>query len=536
MALVLAALFAGGSSPFARDAAGQSLDTGNDKQQQDNLADSPFRLRGSETVASGEEDNTDDPFNNGPLTAQELAGDARIADGSENTTDAGTDGQPNVDGQTTSALPAPIGLTDQKQGRVLAEQAEPQVLDPINTEATPDSRANLREPPVEAGTKRASKVDDPFLPPGFRAGTWQVFTKLEQALGYSTNNTFSSGGKPGAFLQTDGSVELRSDWSRHQANIKATGTLKRAIGDEQGIIPSAGIDGSLRLDLIDGYAATLRGKYDYSTEALSSTSLVSGVASRPGVHAYGGSVELGRTGSDLEFSLRGSADRTTYEAATLTSGGTFSQNDRNNTLYMLTARTAYGPTPSIKPFVEGGIGWRVFDAPVDRNGQDRSSTLYDLRAGLQVDLHEKLTSEMAVGYAMEDFNDGALKTLGGVTVNGTLDWSPERDSHLRLTASTNFGGSTTLDDNGSVVYTLLGEAVRRVRDNFAVNAKGSYTQTNYDTSGGSDRDYTVGLGVEYWISRYLSLTADVEYEKFDSATAGSSWDATSVRMGVALQR
>ena len=134
------------------------------------------------------------------------------------------------------------------------------------------------------------------------------------------------------------------------------------------------------------------------------------------------------------------------------------------------------------------------------------------------------------------FAHGALKTLGGVTVNGTLDWSPERDSHLRLTASTSFGGSTTLDDNGSVVYTLLGEAVRRVRDNFAVNAKGSYTQTNYDTSGGSDRDYTVGLGVEYWISRYLSLTADVEYEKFDSATAGSSWDATSVRMGVALQR
>ncbi len=527
LAVLLAVLCTGGSLPFAAQAMAQTRRVDNGTSD----SSSPFLLRGSGDAAS--QDGSGDPFSNGPLSAEELSG---TSDGGALAGDDNADGQDNVDGQTTSGIPAPISLSDPNQGRVIPVAPETQVLDPGNPEATPDPRANLREPPVEAGLRRVDEEEDPFLPPGFRAGTWQVFTRLEQALGYSNNNTFSAGGRPGAFMQTDGSVEFRSDWSRHQANLKADGTLKRAFGDDQGYIPSAGVEGSLRLDLIDSYAATLRGNYDYSTEALSSTSLVSGVASRPGVHAYGGSVELARTGTDLELTLRGSADRTTYEAATLSSGGTFLQNDRNNTLYQITARAAYGPTPSLKPFIEGSLGWRVFDESLDRNGQDRSSTLYDLRAGLQVDLHEKLTGEMAVGYAYEDFNDGAIPALDGITLNGTLDWSPERDTHLRLTASTAFGGSTTVNDNGSVVYTLLSEAVRRVRDNFAVSATGSYTQTRYDASGGIDHAYMAGLGAEYWISRYLSLTADVEYETLDSATPGNSWDALSVRMGIAIQR
>ena len=186
-----------------------------------------------------------------------------------------------------------------------------------------------------------------LLPAPLEWAPW--FAAFIAGWGFSYFFGWRNGGKPGAFLQTDGSVTLRSDWSRHEAQIEATGTLVKAMGDGQPATPTAGVNGSLRLDLIDGFSATLRGNYDYSTEALSSTSLVSGVAERPAVHAFGGSAELARTGGYFDFSLRGSADRTAYEAAVLDSGGTFSQNDRNNTLYQLTARTAFGPTPSIKP-------------------------------------------------------------------------------------------------------------------------------------------------------------------------------------------
>jgi hypothetical protein len=190
----------------------------------------------------------------------------------------------------------------------------------------------------------------------------------------------------------------------------------------------------------------------------------------------------------------------------------------------------------LKPFLQGGIGKRVYDESVDRNGEDRSGTLVDLRAGLQVDLHEKLTGEMAVGYSWQDFNAGTIQTLDGITVNGTLNWSPERDTLVRLTAQTSFGGSTTAGDNGLLSYYFQTEAERRVRDNLAFNASASYQQSIYDTAGGSDRDYKVGVGAEYWVSRFVSLTANLDYERYDSMTPGNSWDATSVRIGVALQR
>ena len=540
--LVLAMLVAGGQAACVRYAAAQES-TAEDEQPVDLLAPL-IRLRPLNPGQSAQDSSLTDPFNDGPLeadgqaqteqaqTEQAQTGDSQ--DGTGNATGINvTDG--SSDTETEAEVAAARELESDTQGRTRAAEAETAVLDPINT-ATPDARANLREQQVEPGTKRPEEIVDPFLLPGFRAGTWQVFTRLEQAVGYSNNNSFAAGGKPGAFLQTDGSVTLRSDWSRHEAQIEATGTLVKAMGDGQPATPTAGVNGSLRLDLIDGFSATLRGNYDYSTEALSSTSLVSGVAERPAVHAFGGSAELARTGGYFDFSLRGSADRTAYEAAVLDSGGTFSQNDRNNTLYQLTARTAFGPTPSIKPFVQGGIGWREYDLGLDRNGEDRSSMLFDLRAGVQFDLHDKLKGEMAVGYAWEDFNAPTLKTLNGITLNGTLDWSPERDTNLRFTASTGFSGSTTAGDNGSLVYTLQAEAVRRVRDNLAVNASASYGHTYYDTTGGTDHAYKVGAGVEYWISRYVSLTADVDYEILDSATAGSSWDATSVRIGLAMQR
>ncbi|MEC9343009.1 MAG: outer membrane beta-barrel protein [Pseudomonadota bacterium] len=500
----------------------------------------PFRLRGTDGRVSVADPGRYDPFSDGPLSREELDGTANAGEGagSEDDITGAAGGAMAASPGATEEGQAPVDPVSEGQGRVLPVAPEPQVLDPVNAADMPSTRANVRVSPVEPGTRRPEQ-EDPFLPAGFRAGTWQVFTRLEQAIGYATNNTFAAGGRPGAFTQTDANVTMRSDWSRHEAQIEADGTLQRAFGGgstDTGYIPEAGINGRLRLDLVDGFTTTLRGNYDYSTEALSSTSLATGTAERPGVHAYGGSAELARTGGRLDLSLRGSADRVTYEDAVLADGSTASQRDRNNTLYQLTARAAYGPTPSVKPFVQGGLGWRVYDEEEDRNGENRSSVIMDIRAGFQLELREKLTGELAVGYAREAFASDTLDPLDAVTINGTLDWSPERDTQVTATASTSFGGPTTAGANGSVNYQLLAEAVRRVRDNLAVNATASYSQTVYDYFDGSDHSYMVGAGIEYWISRYLSLTADVEHEWFDSATRGSSWESTSVRMGVALQR
>ena len=489
-------------------AAAQSVNSGTDvsKVPQSGTIASRFRLRGSSDVKAQE---VEDPFNGEPVFEP-------------------ASGRNPVESDAAAVVP----LSDEPTGREQRAQRESQVVDPINT-ATPDSRANVREAPVEAGNLVVPE-EEPYLPEGFRAGTWTVFTRVEQALGHTTNTTLSAGGPAGLFRQTDATLRAQSDWSRHQAGIEAQASLRQS-GDEP-TIPDLSVNGNLRLDLVDGFAASATAGYRYTTEALTSNSLGSTVSQRPGVHSMNGSVQVERSGGRLDLALRGSLERTLYNDATLSGGGTLSQSDRNNTLYQLSARAAYGSTDAIKPFVQAGIGWRVHDEKTDRNGEERDSVIHDLRAGLQLDLGPKLKGEVSVGHVSENFADANIDTLSGLSLNAAIDWSPVRETRITLSAATTLGGSTTAGENGSVNQNVSLEARRRVRDNLELNGKASIDVARYGTAGGSDVAYGAAIGLEYWISRHLSVTADVEHQQFNSATAGNSWNATSFKMGVALQR
>ncbi|MFZ1813481.1 MAG: outer membrane beta-barrel protein [Rhizobiaceae bacterium] len=492
----------------------------NDNGQQSATANRSLLLRGSANTVTKQ---PDDPF------AGESVFFPASADGSgpggANGSSTGTDG---------TALTGTIGFSGETQGRSIRVAGEPAIGDAL-TNGSPDPRASVREPAVESGTRRVEDTD-PFLPQGFRAGTWTVFTRLEQAVGFATNSAFSPGGEAGAFSQTDANLRAVSNWSRHQASIEADGSFRRNLASGEEGIPQAGIKGDLRLDLVDGFAATVSGGYRYTTEALTSTSLTSTVSQRPGVHSLNGGLAVERSGGKLGLLLRGTVDRVTYDNASLSGGGTLDQSDRNNTLYQGTVRVSYESSPALQPFVQLGAGRRVYDDTVDRNGEKRSSTIVDVRGGLAIDLGEKTSGEVSLGYINENFDDANLNSLSGITLNANLDWSPERETRIRFLSATTLGGSTTAGDNGSLNQNFSLEAQRRVRDNLEFNAKASVDAVHFDTGGTTDITYTVGAGLEYWVSRFLSLTADVEHQQFESGTAGNSWNSTSVRFGVALQR
>ena len=66
-------------------------------------------------------------------------------------------------------------------------------------------------------------------------------------------------------------------------------------------------------------------------------------------------------------------------------------------------------------------------------------------------------------------------------------------------------------------------------------ADGSVETDAYE-DGTNDVTWSMGAGLEYALSRYLAITANVEQETFDAAAKGSSWNASTVTVGMALQR
>ncbi len=415
-----------------------------------------------------------------------------------------------------------------RQGR--AQAAGPVGIDP--DDPTSSTLANDAVDPVQTGTA-ATEEDDPFGATGLRLGTYDVQLSLEQSVGYSSNVSRNAGGEDGGFSQTDVDVSFTSDWSRHEWQTNFSGSFRRPFDNEEIDEPSFTADTRLRLDLIDGVTLTGSAFYTARTQEFTDTTLAPGAVDTPLEENFGGSLELERSDRKFVYALRGSIQNSQFEDADLGGGATVSQEDQGNTLYSIGLRTGYEVSPAVTPFVEGIYSVREFDLEVDRNGNRRDSDTYELRAGIEVDLGEKVQGELAVGYINETFEDPLLEDLSGFTVNGILNWSPERDSLVTLTFGTQTNNSITANDNGSLIYNARIDYERQVTSRFSFDA---YAGVEIETNEADNTTYEMGIGTQYWINRYMALTSDLEYERFSSDTPGSDFDEVSGRIGIRLQR
>ena len=420
------------------------------------------------------------------------------------------------------------GVSSSPEGRVTSNVGD----DDEDGDDDQNIRSNVAVEPLQTGTE-SNFEEDPFGPTGFRVGSFNANASLEQAIGYSSNLRGTVDGSAGAFSQTDVSTSMTSDWSRHEWRSSFTGSYRKPFDSDEIDRPNGYVDTALRLDLVDGYTLTTTGYYNFTTQSFTSDTLAPGAVDTPSIQSWGGNVELQRADRKLQLTLRGSVDRTIYGEADLGGGATLNQGDRNNNIYQLTARVGYETSPAITPFVEGSVGWRVYDIELDRNGNRRDSEIFDLRGGVELDISEKLLGEISVGYTSEAFEDPLLASLEGITVEAELEWSPERDTIVRFIAGTELNGSITANESGSLIYVARAELERQINSRLALNGF-----VDYEINDNDEQDTTIGVGVglEYWLNRYMALTADAEYESFSSNVAGDAFDETSARVGILLQR
>lgn len=426
--------------------------------------------------------------------------------------------------------PAPAVLPSSTQQRAQPALPVTQITNPSDPDGS--TLANLAADPVQTGTP-ATREADPFAPTGMRLGTFDLNISLEQAIGYSSNVSEQADGEGGAFSETSVTASITSNWSRHQWQTNINGSYRRPFDDEEIDQPQLAIDTALRLDLIDGYTVTTNGFYNISTQGFTSSTLAPGAVDNPIVENWGGGIELQRTDRKLQVTLRGDIDRDEFESSDLGGGIIQDESDQNNTQYRATARLGYEISPAITPFVEGIYAIRDFDLENDRNGNNRDSDIFELRGGVEIDLGEKLTGEIAVGYVNESFDDPLLDTLNAFTLNGQLNWSPERDTQIAVTLGTTTNNSITPDENGSIIYNGRIDATRQITDRFSVNA---FADAQIETNDDNNTTLQLGVGTEYWVNRFMAITSEVEYQSFQTDAPNSSFDATSGQIGVRLQR
>ncbi len=386
------------------------------------------------------------------------------------------------------------------------------------------------------GISRPAEEDDPYAPLGIRAGSFLLFPTLEQGIGWTSNASESPDGGDAAFSETALRLRAVSDWSRHSATLEADGSYRRSLSGEKISDPEGGVLGTLRLDLGSDFTAGAVAGYRLRPESASSPYTVEEATSSPLRHTIIGGAEIAKEAGKLGFALRGDVVRDIYGDADLASGETLSQSDRNSTLATVTLRTGYSISPALRPFVEGEFGRRFFDERIDSAGYERSALRYGARAGVEFDLSEKFSGEIAAGWLWERPEDDRLEEVSSPYVAGSLLWSPLRLTSVELAGSTTVETATAAGETGSVLYTGAVTVTRELRHNLTGTVLAGLDWRDYVGDDGSELLLRGEVGLTWWMNRYAGITGRLAHERLTSDLDGRDYDASSVYLGLTLQR
>lgn len=428
-------------------------------------------------------------------------------------TDASTDGASTTDGTTTGTVRAPKMTVDD--------------IPPV------DKRAE-RELPIEGLTPLPD--ENPYAPVGIRVGSFILRPSLEQGVTATSNADASATGTSAILSETTLRLNAVSDWSRHSATLDAYGTFRKSLSGQELEDTSAGIDATVGLDFSEDFRGLLTAGYARRPDSASSPVVIVGTASQPTLETFKASAGLSKDVGKLRFGVTGRIEHDSYGDADLDDGTVLSQKERDSTLYTVALRGGYEISPALVPFVEVEVGQRRYDKTVDSAGYRRSSDRLGARAGVALDLDQKLTGEVSAGWIREGFKDDRLSDISGASIDADLKWSLERGTSLALAASTVVEGSTTPGASGSLLNTATLTLEREIRANLIANAAIGGGYRNYTDSSGHDQLFNAQLGATWWLNRYAGITGRLRYESLKSNLEGRDYDASSAFLGLKLQR
>ncbi|WP_306118746.1 MULTISPECIES: outer membrane beta-barrel protein [unclassified Roseitalea] len=458
-----------------------------------------------------------------------------------------------VDGSVTIDLDDDAATLPEDDARVITgsvAQAPEETADVLSGRAEPAARAA----PVQTGV--GVPEDDPFAPLGLRIGTFDVNTTLEiGATALRTRTSVADPGPPpslsdevstGVLGEIGLDVRAVSDWSRHALELDLAGRLPFPVSGEEDDEPTLDLSALLRLDLGLDTTLTARAGYGYSRDDPASAAffvatdpvLFPGIegTNTPDKHALTGSLALSRDIGPVTGEAEASVAREIHGAAALSDGSSVSQGDLDFTRVGLRLRGGLDTAGVLAPFAEAEFSQRLMDERPDTAGLDRNATRYAGRVGIALNRGEKLNGEVAIGYVYEDIADPTLADIGGVSLDGALNWSPRRGTDLRIGLRTTTQSSGAADVSGSVNYAGTMSATHRARANLQLEGEASL---DYEDVTGANADTVTAaasVGATVWLNRFVGLSGRIGHEKVFSSDPTERSESSNAFVGLRMQR
>lgn len=364
-------------------------------------------------------------------------------------------------------------------------------------------------------------------PRGMRVGSFLLYPELFTGLGWSDNRANSAKGDGGAVYRIAPSLRVQSDWSRHSFGLNFRGSYTGYPDSSLKADPNVTADALLRLEAGERSDIGISGRYGLSMQDRGTAEAAGGDRE---VHDLGAGLSLRRDLGLVGAELRGQVDSTHYTGT----GGAPSNRDRDNALVTATLRVDGNTGAAVTPFAEGSLfARRYMDRCTDPMlCEDRDSTGYGLRTGLAFDNGGKISGDIAVGWRSETLKDKRLARLEGLTVDGSLVWSPTRLTTVTALASTNFSPSSLAGTPGSVTYT--GDL--RLAHGFSEALSGEvgvgYTWRDYTGLVLTEQEARATTALTWALTSNVALQGRYTFRRFISSNSGSSYNSNAIEAGL----
>jgi hypothetical protein len=402
--------------------------------------------------------------------------------------------------------------------------------------------------PVRLPAPRAA-ADDPYAPLGIEAGPFVLRPTLEAAGGYDDNpDRLPEGGEGSKFLRLRGEIDGRTDWSRHELGIRASGQIRKYLDlGGSGLEPELAAAATGRLDVTERTQINSELRASLAASRAGDPETPNGIDGDEITRSAGATLGVAHRLNRLSLRLDGLVDRYTVDDAKLNDGRRLDNSDRAYNAYEARLRAAYELSPRLEPFVEAAAITRDYDQRFSNNAiNDENEVVADrrrlgsdgwsLRSGARFELSRLVTGEAALGYGRQTPKDDAFKLVDGLLVDAALAWTPSALTTVRLSAKSALQ-ETTLQNSGGVLSRNLGLSIEHfLRRNWSVTGRAGFDRADYKGSPRIDDAFTLGLQTEYRLTRELALIGSLEKLWVDSSIPGEDYDATIVEVGLRLRR
>ncbi|HUQ36223.1 MAG TPA: outer membrane beta-barrel protein [Aestuariivirga sp.] len=387
----------------------------------------------------------------------------------------------------------------------------------------------------QAPLKAMRPTLDPYAAPGIRLGGIALYPELEAATVYTSNVANSAtDAKSDVGLSLRPSLRFESDWVRHSWTGRASGDFTAYLENDD--FNSSQIDAAskFRLDIRRTTRAEFDASYALDQESSADSVVPDTAIGNRTDHVLAANAAIIHDFGGFEGRAKLGIERQIFEDVDLSGGLTEDNSDRNNYTPSLALRLSYTDPPALKPFVELAYAPRFHDEKFDRNGLRRDSHGITAAVGVTLDHGPLWQGEMALVYAMRDYEDPALDTIDAVGINGNLTWSPADLTSVIMTLATSLDESSSATSSGTKTWSGRIDAAHELRENLTL--LGGFGVEFEKFSGGTDTTLSSNIGVEWQLNPNLAWTAGYDGTWFEAAASGGNYNEQRLMTGIVLRR